>query len=357
MDRLATGLEEIGAGLIHPPREAQRHPGIAHCLDPGVGRWRLKREVERGERPQTGLARRGEVGRGVEAEVEGEAPLGVQGIVADLALEHGGVRDADMVAIQRHQHRGARGQPHHPSDIPADLHEVVGAEGLAQAQHDAGDEVLDRVAHPEADRETDDPRRAEDRAEQRRRADHVERDDKGGEQEDDAHDLAVDLADEGVRGDPPPGQACAGHDHAERRDQHEEKQPHQQERDEGGELRQPQPQPLDHRGEAQRNVGRGLDMVRDGDDALDPADQLGQRLGIGLPRDLAVEPDDAGLHPRVDIGIGRYGAEDTLDPRLDGCVVRRRGDGDRAARCDRLARRGKRREETNGDDGGGPSGP
>jgi hypothetical protein len=122
----------------------------------------------------------GDIRAGVDPQKEGEASLVVAAVVDDLGLEDGRVGQADVIAVQAQQDRGAAGQADDVAKFALDLDEVLGAERLADRQHDRGDEVFHRVAHSETDGEADDPRRPQDCAQKCGEVQQVKR-------QDDAH--------------------------------------------------------------------------------------------------------------------------------------------------------------------------
>ncbi len=109
------------------------------------------------------------------------------------------------------------------------------------------------------------------------------------------------------------------------------------------------------RRQPQRDIGVRLDMVRDGDHALDPAHERTERLRAGLPRHLAVEADDARGHPRLHVAIGPDRCEDRGDPRLNDAVFHRGRHRDRPARRAFLRRhlRGGKARRHQGERGAG----
>ena len=72
-----------------------------------------------------------------------------------------------MITLQRHQDRRAAGQSHHAPLVALDHDMIVGAERLAQTEHQAGHVIVDRVAYRKADRDTDDAGAAQHRTQQR----------------------------------------------------------------------------------------------------------------------------------------------------------------------------------------------
>ena len=85
-------------------------------------------------------------------------------VVDDDSLEHRGIRDPDVVAVGRDQNGRTRCQFHHVTLVFVDLDEIVDLERIAQTEQDAGDIVLDRIAHRKTHREPDDAGSTEDRS-------------------------------------------------------------------------------------------------------------------------------------------------------------------------------------------------
>jgi hypothetical protein len=129
-----------------------------------------------------------------DARGEIEAPQRVARVVHDHALVDRRVRDAHVVALDREQHGRARGEARHMALPPLDVDQVVGREGLAQAQEQARDRVLREVAEREAEHEAQQPGGAEQRRDQRRRVQELEREQGACDHHRDAHQLPRGLA-------------------------------------------------------------------------------------------------------------------------------------------------------------------
>ena len=88
----------------------------------------------------------------------------------------------------------------------------------AQRQQKRGDVILDRVAHGETQRDTDDARAAKHRAQQRCRPDHVERDHQADDREAEPDRAGDQFRKEAVRRDPVPQPPEPGDQIAEKGD-------------------------------------------------------------------------------------------------------------------------------------------
>ena len=204
-----------------------------------------------------------------------------------------------MVAVQRQQDRRARGQPDHAAHVPLDLDQVVRPERLAQAQHDRGHEVLDRVADRETDRQTHDPGRAKDGPEQSRRAQKIQRNHDTDDGAGDAEGLAVDTRDEGIRRDPVPEpqarqQDAEGDDHRERaRGKDEQGQA-------GDELFEACAEAFHGRVELLGYVVRRGKRVVDRHDTFETLGDCRDLPADDRVRDIARQPDHTGLHRHGD---------------------------------------------------------
>ena len=78
--------------------------------------------------------------------------------VADRALVDRRVRNRDLIAVQRHQHRRPHGQTLHVADDAGDLDQVPDEKRPLHAEKNAGEKVLRDVAKRDADHEPDDAR-------------------------------------------------------------------------------------------------------------------------------------------------------------------------------------------------------
>ena len=135
---------------------------------------------------------------GSDADVEVEPPARVPRVVDDHTLVDHRVRDANVIPVDGHQHRGARGEAEDAALTALDEDEVILAEGLAQAEQQTGDVVLDGVAQREAEREPEDAGRAQHGSHQRGRVEEIERDDDADDQQRRAHHVLQQFGEEAI---------------------------------------------------------------------------------------------------------------------------------------------------------------
>ena len=109
-----------------------------------------------------------------------------------------------MVAVERHQDRGARGEADHVPFEIADHDMVIGAKGLPDRKHDARHVIVDRVADREADGEADHACAPKESPEQGGRLEQIEREDQPDDDEHDAHPGRDQFGKERVGCDRPP---------------------------------------------------------------------------------------------------------------------------------------------------------
>ena len=226
-----------------------------------------------------------------------------------------------MIAVQRHQNGGAAGQANHAPLQIVDQHPVIGAEGLAQAQHQAGDVVLDGVAHGETQRDADHARTAQHRPQKRARPDHVERDDETADDEDETDRARDQFREEGVGRDAVPKARQPGDEIPHRSDDESDDDRQSEKREQRDEMIDP----VLKAGEAARAVhGKiALDRVFDSNDAGNtPDDGFGAR-DILLRGYGARQRDDALLHVDTDIFKGGQFAENAANAIGDARIAAR----------------------------------
>ena len=171
---------------------------------------------------------------------------------------------------------------------------VVGAERLAQAQHQRCDVVLHRVAHREAQRDADDPRTPQHRAQQRGRPDDVERDDRGEDHRDETDRARHQIGEEIVGSEQPPDELERGEQIAHDHDREADQQRHPDQRQHVRRLAHPVHQRgHDIRRPAQRGVARDFVLHRGDIEARGDGARFLYRLlagrGAGQPHDAFVD--------------------------------------------------------------------
>ncbi len=106
---LAAHFAEIGLALIHPGVEAHQHARIAEVLDQRHGRRLREHPGHLAELLDPQALRLDEIFSHPHPDAEIEAALGIAAVIEDHAFEDLGVGDAQMIAVERHQNRGAGG--------------------------------------------------------------------------------------------------------------------------------------------------------------------------------------------------------------------------------------------------------
>ena len=160
-----------------------------------------------------------------DADVELEAPARVARVVQRHAAEHQRVRQPQVVAVERHQDRRARGHRDHDALVAVDDDVVAGRERLAQAHQDAGEVVLQRVLEGEAERDAEHAGGAEHGADKRGGVHDLQRHQQAERGDRPAHGGARQVAQEGVAPGHPLEQRAAREPAAE-----QPEQPHRDQR-------------------------------------------------------------------------------------------------------------------------------
>ncbi len=362
VDGRAARLQEVGLALVDPPTELDDDVGIPHFQHHG-GRGRsVEQEGQRTHGLQPGGGGVDRVVLGVHPQLESEAALGVEGVVEDGALEDVGIGQAQVVAVQRHQHGGARRQPHDDTLVGIDDHVVVGAKRLAQAQHDAGDVVLDRVLQRKADGQTDQPGAACRCSEQGHGVENAQRQQQAQQNADDPDGLSDEVRHERVGRDHAPEPLRRREQVSCQRDGKEGQQGRDIERPCVGYGIDDTARPVENRVEIVLHAQRAGDGILYRNDAFDPAGEIGGALGRAVvgsratKRHHALRGGDGHVLQRFD--LAEHGAQPVgdllvhLSGRLDGDRCGRRGIGSAFLRERRSLYQGHERDEQQ--DGEGP---
>ena len=310
----------IRLALIDPGEIFDHDVGIAHIDGPPFRCGLYQYERQRRQRIAPQPPRRIRIVIGIDAQFEFEAAIGIGGEIEDDGLEHRGVGHAQMIAIQRHHHRGAAGQADDAAFQIVDLHMVVGAEWLAQAEHQRRHIVLDRIAHRETQCDPDYARAAQHRPQQCRRADHVQRDNQPADHEYEADGAGNEFGQKRIRRDPAPQRAepCNKVPDKSDAERHQDRRADQwQDFYKIGNF----PGQIVERAQILANRKIALQIVLDRDH---PADLTGKRLSLGyslLCGDCARQGDDTLIRVYRHAGIGLCRPENTAQPFRDACIV------------------------------------
>lgn len=293
--------------------------------------------ADRGDRHLLSLS---QIGVGRYAQGEGEAARGVLGVVDDHTLEHDGVGDADLLAVEGEEDRGPGGQAQDDPLLIGDADEILGPERSAQAQKKARDIVLDRVAQGEAQGQAQDAGSAQKSAQDCGGVEQKQRSEGARQQDRTLNDLRQQRGQERVRRDPAVDVSRSTQQPTEQDERKEDGTRHGEHRQKSHEGTPALDDPLYGRRDPTLEAGCDRHLVGDLDHAVDLP---GQPLGLGgelLRRHLAFENHHARVHPhrdRAQTVEGRVDAAEACRDRLIGLRVHLGVDPRRRA-CERFAR-------------------